>query len=79
MNIQYSRNGDNAGTVEARIGMVINVDAEKGQNEELADFMDEFNNYGADQTISDIDEEEKLIWVEDCPYAIDAHIVWKDI
>ena len=77
MNIMSSVNGDPVGYAEAVTGMVVNVDAYKGDDQELESWMERHDD-GTGMIISKIDEEAELLWVRGCPYKIEPWLVWKD-
>lgn len=78
MNIMSSANGSPNGFVEAVVGMTVTVDAYKGDDEELASWMDRHND-GVGQRIWKIDEDEDVLYVRGCPHKIEPWLVWKDI
>ena len=78
MDIYRSIGGDLAGQVPVEVGMVVTVDAYESTDDDLRDYMEERDN-GYGEVVESFDDESRLIWVKECPYAIECSIVWRDL
>lgn len=75
MNLQTSERNRNP---KLKRGQLITVDWYKSDDENLIDWIEKNTDDGIGVKCIDYDDYSRLLWIENCPYAIDQNICYKD-
>lgn len=75
MNLQTSERNRSP---KLRRGDLISVDYYKSDDMEMSDWVENNTDDGIGVKCIDYNDESYLLWIEDCPYAIDPSICYKD-